>query len=221
MSVAAALQKRVSTRAFLPTPVPSEQLRALFAAAQLSPSNCNVQPWQVYVVSGDTRDRLQALMVAEVQSGKLPYPEFDWGLKYDDGEHRQRQIGAAVALYGALGIQREDRAGRERAMQRNWEFFDAPHAVFFAMDKSIGLRGAVDLGIYAQSLALLMADAGIASCFQGALNHYPGPVRELLGIPENIAILFGMCFGYADPDAPANQARTVREPLDKLVVFAD
>lgn len=220
MSVAAALQQRVSTRAFLPTPVPAARLRELFAAAQQAPSNCNVQPWQVYVASGRTRDRLRERLVAAAQSGQPPCPEFDWGMKYD-GIHRERQIGAAVALYGALGIGRQDRAARERAMLRNWEFYDAPHAAFFAMDRRGGMPGAVDLGIYAQGLALLLAEAGIASCLQGSLNHYPGPVRELLGIPDHLGILFGMCFGYADPEAPANRAHTRREPLENSVVFAD
>jgi nitroreductase len=220
MSVAAALQKRVSIRAFLPKPVPAEELRRIFTAAQLSPSNCNVQPWQVYVVSGATKQILQDRLVADVASGKPATPDFDWSLKYE-GELRERQFGSAAALYGALGIDRKDRPARDKAMLRNWTFFDAPHAAFFTMDKTIGMRGAVDLGIYAQSLALLMADAGIDTCMQGALGQHPATVREILSIPDELGILFGMSFGHADPDAPANTARTEREPLEKSVVFAD
>lgn len=220
MTVAAALQKRVSTRAFLATPVDRELLRQIFRAAQLSPSNCNVQPWQVYVVSGATLARLQASLLAEAASGRTPTPAFDWGLKYE-GEQRERQFGAAAALYGALGIDRSDREARTQAMLRNWEFFGAPHAAFFAMGRDNGIRGAVDLGIYAQSLALLLAENGIGSCMQGALNQFPEPACEILGIPAQLGILFGMSFGYADPQAPANTARTVREPVDKAVFFAD
>lgn len=220
MSVAAALQKRVSTRAFLPTPIPHDVLHDIFSRAQLSPSNCNVQPWQVYVVSGETQKILKDRLMAAMTSGAPSTPDFDWSIKYE-GEYRVRQFGAAAALYDALGIDRTDRAARTEAMLRNWTFFDAPHSAFFTMGKTLGLGGAVDLGIYAQSLALLMADAGIATCFQGALNQVPGPVRDMLKIPESLGILFGMSFGYADLDAPANTARTEREPLEKSVQFFD
>lgn len=220
MSVATALKKRVSTRAFLPRPIERALLRKIFSDAQLSPSNCNVQPWQVYVVSGATRDRLSERLLTEISSGKVSTPDFDWGLKYE-GELRERQFGSAAALYGAMGIDRSDREARTEAMLRNWQFFDAPHAAFFAMDRINGMRGAVDLGIYAQSLALLLADHGISSCMQGALNQHPTPIREMLEIPEHLGILFGMSFGYADPHAPANAARTVREPVEKSVLFSD
>jgi len=220
MSVLKALQSRVSIRAFLPTPVPEDEIRRIFSAAQLSPSNCNVQPWHVYVVSGATKLTLQQRLLEAVSSGKEPNPDYEWGMKYE-GVLRERQFGAAAALYGALGIDRSDRAARTESMLRNWMFFDAPHAIFFAMDKSNGMRGAVDLGIYAQSLALLMAESGIATCFQGALNQHPEPVRDILQIPENFGILFGMSFGYADEKAAVNTARTEREPLENSVKFSN
>ena len=104
-------------------------------------------------------------------------------------------------------------------MLRNWQFFGAPHAAFFTMEKYLKMTGAVDLGIYAQTLALLMAERGISSCMQGALGMFPDPARELFGLPDEVGILFGMSFGYADGDAPANQARTDRVPLDTAVHF--
>jgi nitroreductase len=157
--------------------------------------------------------------VEEAASGKAPEPEVPWGLTGYQGIYRERQFGAANALYGAIGIDRRDREARFEAALRNWTFFDAPHAAFFAMHRDMGLQGAVDLGIYAQGLVLLMAEEGIASCYQGALNHYPGPVRELLEIPEEYLIVFGLSFGYADPEAPVNRARTDRAPLDSAVHF--
>lgn len=56
MSVSDALKKRVSIRAFLDKPVPEEIMKKIFTDAQLSPSNCNVQPWQIYVVSGEKKE---------------------------------------------------------------------------------------------------------------------------------------------------------------------
>ena len=89
------------------------------------------------------------------------------------------------------------------------------------MEKYLQLTGAVDLGIYAQTLAMLMAERGIASCMQGALGMFPDPARRMFALPDEVGILFGMSFGYADEAAPANKTRTDRVPLDTAVRFVD
>jgi nitroreductase len=218
MSVVDALKKRVSTRAFLDKTVDEATLKDIFNAAQTSPSNCNVQPWQVYVVSGEKKDQLKDKLVGALMTGNPPNPDFNWKVGYE-GVHRDRQYGSANTLYSALGIDRKDKQARQMAMVRNWTFFDAPHVAFFTMDKYLNIMGAVDIGIYAQTLALLLAEKGLASCMQGALGQFPDPIREHLNIPENRGILFGMSFGYADPDAAANNAITDRTALEESVEF--
>ena len=76
------------------------------------------------------------------------------------------------------------------------------------------------MGIYAQTLSVLMSEKGISSCMQGALGQFPGPVKEFLEIPDSLGILFGMSFGYEDENAPANNTRTDREPLENSVIFS-
>ncbi|NIB43333.1 nitroreductase [Pseudomaricurvus alkylphenolicus] len=218
MNVQDAVNARVSTRAFLDKPVPADTLQNIFRAAQQSPSNCNVQPWQTYVVSGAKKDQLKEKLFEELMKGQLPNPDFDWKVYYE-GIHKDRQYGSAYALYNALGIERGDKQARQVAMSRNWGFFDAPHVAFFTMEKYLNIMGAVDIGIYAQTLALLMTEQGIACCMQGALGQYPDPVKEFLDLPESRGILFGMSFGYADDSADANSARTDREQLDTAVSF--
>jgi nitroreductase len=220
MSISDLLKQRVSTRAFIDTPVSPELLTKIFTDAQLSPSNCNVQPWQPCVVSGKTKDVLKDKFMNVLMSGAKPNPDFNWAPQYQ-GVHRDRQFGSANALYTSMGIAREDKQARQMAMVRNWSFFDAPHAVFFTMDKYLDIMGAVDLGIYAQTLSLIMTENGIASCMQGALGQFPDPVKEVLGLPEERGILFGMSFGYADDKADANKTRTDREALDNAVQFFD
>jgi len=41
----------------------------------------------------------------------------------------------------------------------------------------------------------------------------------MFGLAEDVGILFGMSFGYADEDAPANNTRTDRVALDTMVRF--
>ena len=218
MTVAQALENRTSIRAFADHPVPEDTLKSIFSRAQTAPSNCNVQPWQTYVVSGAAKDELKDLLTQEVITKMTPNPDFDWKVKYQ-GIHKDRQYASAFALYDALGIAREDKDARAMAMLRNWSFFDAPHAAFFVMEKYLGLMGAVDLGIYAQSLVLLMAEEGISSCLQGALGQFPDPVRKFFNYPDSQGVLFGMSFGYADKNADVNTTRTDRVALDQAVQF--
>jgi len=218
MSVAGVLSRRYSVRAFLPMPVPQAVLEEIFTLALHAPSNCNVQPCRIYVVSGASKDRLKDELVGAVLSGRPANPDFEWDVKFQ-GAHRERQFGSANALYGAMGIERADKQSRQIAMLRNWRFFDAPHAAFFTMAKYLKLTGAVDLGIYAQTLAMLMTERGIASCMQGALGMFPDPARKLFDLPQDEGILFGMSFGYADEAAPANKTRTDRVALDTMVRF--
>ncbi|GGP42253.1 nitroreductase [Shewanella algicola] len=220
MSIESILKNRHSVRAFQDKPVPENVLKQIFASAQLSPSNCNVQPWQSCVVSGSTKDKLKAKFIETLMSGATPNPDFNWLPQYQ-GVHRDRQFGSANALYSSVGIAREDKKARQMAMVRNWQFFDAPHAVFFTMDKYLDIMGAVDLGIYAQTLSLVMAEHGVSNCMQGALGQFPDPVREVLQLPDERGILFGMSFGYADDNAAVNRTRTEREILDTAVAFFD
>jgi nitroreductase len=218
MSVSDTLRKRYSVRAFRNAPVAQAVLDEIFALARQAPSNCNVQPCHVYVVSGASKDQLKHELISAVSSGAPANPDFEWNVKYQ-GTHRERQFGSANALYSAMGIERTDKQRRQIAMLRNWNFFDAPHAAFFTMAKYLKLTGAVDLGIHAQTLALLMAERGISSCMQGALGMFPDPARRMFDLPDDVGILFGMSFGYADDDAPANRARTDRVSLDTMARF--
>lgn len=218
MSLSEILNSRYSVRAFKKEAVEQDILEEIFALAQKSPSNCNVQPWQTYVLSGEKKDQLKNKLIGAVMKQQPPSPDFDWKIAYE-GIHRERQFGSANALYSAMGIERDEKMKRNMAMLRNWAFFDAPHVAFFTMDKYLGMMGAVDMGIYAQTLTLLMKERGIDSCMQGALGQFPEEVREFVGLPDNAGVLFGMSFGYADDNAEANKTRTDRAELQDAVTF--
>jgi nitroreductase len=219
MNVNDAIKQRRSVRAYKDTPVATDLIEKIFLQAQDSASNCNTQPWHVVVVSGDARDKLENAMVSEIMSGKAPSPHFtpgDHGLK---DEYRTRQVACAVALYGAMDISKEDKQKRQELMVKNWQFFGAPHAAFFSMPKTMSEINAVDMGIYLQSIMLLLTQNGLASCPQGALAMYTDAVHEMADIPEGHAIMFGLSFGYADEDAAINNFDVGREELSKSVEF--
>lgn len=220
MTLDEVIRLRRSVRGYLPRPVPPETIRAVFEHAQWSPSNCNIQPWVPHVVSGA---RLRALGRAMIDAAgeQVPYaPDFEARSSYP-GVYRERQVDAARRLYGAMGVARDDRAGRDAAYHRNLDAFGAPHAVFVFMHEPFGAREATDVGMWAQTLMLLLASRGIASCAQGALALYPPIVRRHLGLDETHRLMLGIAFGYEDAAVAANSARTARVPLDEAVVFHD
>lgn len=218
MSVDDALRLRRSVRGFLPAEVPQATLDEVFALAQRTPSNCNVQPWVPHVVSGAALRRLRDDLVAAGERGEPHHADWPADGKFG-GIYRERQVDAAVQLYGAMGVARDDRVGRHAAYVRNHAFFGAPHAVFIFMHAPHDTREAADIGMYAQSLMLLFTARGIASCAQGALGLYPNIVRRQLGLDATHRLLFGLSFGYEDRAAPANRARTARAPWHDAVRF--
>ena len=217
-SLTEVIHKRRSVRGFLPQPVDPALLREIFAVAQRAPSNCNVQPWQVHVVSGAACEALRAELIAAASADEPFRADFAPGGRYP-GAYRDREWDSALQLYGAMGIDRGDRQARREAFLRNFAFFGAPHALFLFLDAPFGVREAADCGMYAQTLMLEMAARGVASCAQGALSMYPDIVRRRLDVPETMRLLFGMSFGVEDSAAPANQARTGRLPVDQAVRF--
>lgn len=218
LSLFDALTQRRSVRGFVDRPVSPDVLEAIFSLAQHAPSNCNIQPWQVWVASGEVRDTLRERLVDKVSQG-IPFaPDYE-SLPRFEGVYRERQVDCAMALYGNMGIAREDREGRRRAELRNFELFDAPHVAFIGMERDFGVTVALDVGMYVQSLLLAMTAHGVGACAQGSMRYYPDDVRELLGIPESTAIVLGISFGYEDRDVAANRTRVGRVPLGESVRF--
>lgn len=218
MSLEQAILERRSVRGYLPTPVPQDVLEQVFTLAQHAPSNCNIQPWFSYVASGATRDELRRRMVERVSKGNPVQPDFDHLPKFE-GVYRTRQVDCAVELYNNMGIARDDHMGRMKATLRNFELFDAPHVVFIGMRREFGVTFALDVGMYIQTLMLVMTAHGIGSCAQGSMRYYPDDVREVFGVPAEIGIVLGISFGYEDSAVAANRTRIGRAPLAENVVF--
>jgi len=212
MSLVDAIRTRRSVRGYLPDAVPDDVLQQIFELAQWAPSNCNVQPWKVYVATGALRDRLSADMQRRIREGVPANPDYEYRGDFA-GEYRTRQVECAVALYSEMGIERGDREGRERAVLRNFEFFDAPYMAFIGMNRAFGTTVAIDVGMYAQNLMLTLVAHGLHSCPMGTMRNYPDLIREAFDLTEDDRILFGLAFGYEDPDVAANRTRTTRDPV--------
>lgn len=218
MDVLQSLIERRSTRAFLPREVPPETLRRIFEGAQRTPSWCNIQPWQVWVASGEKRRALVGAFVAAAQAGEAPSSDVPFPFEYPEPyAGRRRECGKA--LYEAMGVSRSDHAGKQAAWLRNFMAFDAPHVAIVGFDRRFDLYAALDVGCWLESVLLLATAEGVATCAQASLAVYPAIARSLLPIPDEVKIFFGIGLGYEDPEAKANACRTTREPLEANVRF--
>lgn len=124
------VRTRQSIRQFLPTPMTESQIQTILADAQHAPSATNIQPWQVYVVSGETLNRLKNRILEKFEQGEFKadfvYEQTKFGDKY---ENRWRSL--YKTIFDSYGVSRDDTAGRAMITRRNAELYDAPHAVFF------------------------------------------------------------------------------------------
>lgn len=227
MSVIELLHMRRSVRSFLKTPVQKEVIADLLRAAARSPSGTNMQPWRVYVLMGEAKDRLtrEVLTKRELEPHRekppKPFGEYDYNPEplFEPFLTRRRTVG--FSLYQILGVAKGDRAASWVIAGRNFEFFGAPVGLIFTIDKSLQQGSWLDYGIFLQSLMLAASGVGLDTCAQAAWRHYHDIIRPLCSIPENEIVVCGMSLGYADMDAPANRLVTEREPVEGFARFID
>jgi nitroreductase len=210
------LRERHSCRAFLPDPVPDDTIRRLFTLAQRTASWCNSQAWLVHLTSGERTARF-AEALSEHARTHPQRPDLEGPAAYE-GDYRDRRRAAGFALYNAVGVARDDLAGRERQMAENFRFFGAPHVAVISTPRSLGVYGAVDCGGYVATLLTAAQSLGLSTIAQAAIAMHADFVREFLQIPEDRAVVCAVSFGYADRTHPANGFRTERADVSAAVV---
>lgn len=208
------LRARRSIRRYLPHEPDADLLAHILTVARCAPSGANLQPGELLRVRGDVRRRLSAALLEAHREGRQEVEDYRYFPQPMPHALRRRQVAAAQALYGASGIERDDRDGRARHFERNLCFFDAPIALLVTIDARFGEGGYMDLGMMLHSLMLAAETEGLSSCAIGALAHFPGLIRSQLDLAADRLIVCGIALGYADPAAAENQCRTDRISLD-------
>lgn len=221
LSVSQAIQARHSTRAFLNQPVSNETVTELLDKARYAPSGVNMQPWQVSVVTGETKQRLQHQMLAKFNAGERGKMQYHYYPQTWQAPYKLRRVETGKLLYGALQIPRGDKTAQMAQWAANYRAFDAPVALFFWLDDSLETGSFLDYGMFLQNLMLLATEKGLATCPQGALGEYPEIVRTTLGVAANKRLVGGMALGYEDTEHPVNQYRTPRVAVNEFTQFFD
>ena len=211
---------RRSIRGYKPDPVPKALVREVIEMAMRAPSSFNTQPWNFYVVSGEPLDRIRAGNTERILAGVPESREFRSHGAYA-GIHRDRQIEVAKQLFGAMGIARDDKDGRQDWVLRGFRQFDAPVSIVVTYDRSIfgGDYGPFDCGGVANAIVNAAWSRGLG-CVINSQGIMQSPVvREHAKIPEDQVIMTCIAMGYPDESFPANAVVSLRKPVDEAAVF--
>jgi len=219
MDIREALKKRKSTRAFLDRDVSRDKVVSVLEAARHSPSGVNTQPWQVAVVRGSSKKKLQERIETAFRSGEKPGMDFQYyPLKWVE-PYKTRRFECGLQLYAALGIKRQEKDRRLEQWVANYRAFDAPVMLLFFMDPGLETGSYMDYGMFMQSIMLAALSEGLATCPQAALGEFPEIVKNELDYPADSILLGGMALGYADPKALVNSYRTQRLEVESFTRF--
>lgn len=215
-----AITSRRSVRAFLPTPVAEETVRDILEVAARAPSGTNMQPWKVYVVTGDRKQALSdAILNSGIRAEKAVWEEYRYYPDQFFEPYLTRRRAVGFGLYGLLGIGRRDVERMRAQHDRNFVFFDAPVGMIFTIDRRLNKGSWVDHGMFLQSVMVAARGRGLDTCPQAAFAPYHRQIRPLLGIPDEEIVVCGMALGYEDTAKPENRLRTERAALDEFVTF--
>lgn len=218
-TVSEAIKQRHSVRAFLDKPVSQELIHEILDIARFAPSGVNTQPWQVAVVSGDSKKSLQEKMLTAFEAGEKEEMDYQYYPKSWVAPFKQRRVDTGKQLYKALKIEREDKDARLKQWAANYRSFDAPVSLFFFMDASLETGSYFDYGMFVQNIMLLAEEKGLSTCPQGALGEFPSIIKQHLGYDTSLILLGGMAMGYEDKEHPVNQYRTERESVENFTRF--
>jgi nitroreductase len=220
MDVYEAVTSRRAVRRFTDQPVPRKTLERVLSAAAWAPSGSNIQPWRAYVVTDGPLAEIKKRAGERLAAGD-PWDERQYEMYPADlkSPYRERRSDFGRVRYSALGIAREDWEARRRAATENWNCFGAPAALFCYIDRDMGPAQWSDVGMFLQTVMLLLRAEGLHSCAQMAWSVYRRTVAEVLSPAENLILFCGMAIGFED--VAAEEARTGRAPLDETVTFVD
>jgi len=194
MELERAIRDRRSIRAYRPDPVPAALISEILDAARWSPSWADTQDWNVYVITGDSLERVKNGLRLRMQTEAPPTPDLSMpGREWP--EPLQRRIGLLVQA------QREHLAASSQA-------------------GTPSVQGPGFAGLLVQTILLAAHDRGLGTCVMAMTVRYPDVLREALPETGDKRFLIGVALGYPDDQAPINGFERPRVQLKEFVTWA-
>jgi nitroreductase len=207
------ITSRHCKRAFLDRPVSRDVLERVLTAAAHAPSPRNTQFWQVAVIREEARDELSGRLCAAMDSAE-PYKHDYVNRPTPMGaRHEQRAFAWGAAFYGAMGVERDDRAARRDFERRNLCFYGAPVAMIFHLPRNAVPGTFLEMGFFLQNVMLGLVASGLGSCPQYSVARYADVIRKFLGLGADRLVVCNLSVGHVDETAPINDFHPERAAL--------
>ncbi len=219
ITVTEAVERRISTRAFLPKPVAYDTVYEIFHKARRAPSGGNVQPWKVDILCGAKLDGLTRAVGEKLMAGVKEEPQYDIYPENLWDPHRSYRYKCGEDMYSLLDIPRTDKMGRLKQLAENFRFFGAPVGLIFTLDRRFGAPQWSDVGMLMQTIMLLAVERGLDTCAQEAWSAWHETIKQYCDLDENAVVFAGMAMGYRDEDHPINRLRTERAEVEDFATF--
>lgn len=211
---------RRSIRGYQAKSVPRALIEEVLGLAMRSPSSMNTQPWNFTIVTGDVLDRIRAGNTERNLAGVPHSREFRIGQAFA-GQHRDRQVGVAKQLFAAMGIEREDKEGRQDWVLRGFRQFDAPVCVIITYDRELADSDdtAFDCGAVTTALVNAAWSRGLGAVINSQGIMQSPVVREHAQIAEDQVIMKAVALGWPDESFPANAVVSERKSVEEAATF--
>ncbi len=220
VKVSDALDQRKSCRSFLSKKISKRIIKKIIEGAINSPSGGNLQPWKVYILSGDPLKKL----ISNVNKELIKYPKgYTTEYKiYPDNLpdlYMKRRYKCGEDLYSLLQIKREDKENRRKQFKKNFNFFGAPVGIFVFINRCMGYPQWSDLGMFVQSILLLAKENNLDTCAQESWAAFHKLVQQKVNAPKEYMLFCGIATGYMDKSNVINKLKTERAKIEEVAEF--
>ena len=208
------MKERHSARDFLQKEIPEETVKEIINIALNSPSWCNSQPWNVYVVSGKHLEKIKKEWISKNEQKIKGYADLQPVHRTEFSERCQKNMEEGLKIFKEKTNDPELTA----FWRKNIECFNAPVIVYLTLHKGHSKWSCYDLGSFGMSLMLAAKDYGVDSVVAYELAKYPDVLRKHAKIPENEDICVGIALGYENDDG-VNKFRAKKNTIDDACHF--
>ena len=208
------MAERHSARLFQKKEIPQETLKSIISTALDSPSWCNSQPWNVYVVSGKPLEEIKKVWIAKNEEKIKGYGDIEPVHRTEFSERCQKNMQEEFKL-----IEETTKDPELKSFWRaNIECFNAPTVVYLTVHKGHSKWSIYDLGGFGMALMLAAKDLGVDSVVAYELTKYPDVLRKNVNIPDTEDIAVGIALGYETDDA-VNKFRAKKHTVEEVCHF--
>ena len=167
------MKERHSCRDFQSKEIPEETLKEIVKIALDSPSWCNSQPWNIYIVSGKPLEQIRKQWISKYEQNIKGYSDIPPAHRTEFTERGQKNMADDSKNYEKL----TNDPGLKIFMEKSMKCFNAPAVAYLTLHKGHSKWSCYDLGGFEMALMLAAKDYGVDYVMAYDLAKYPDVLR--------------------------------------------